>query len=877
MKSDINEKWRVAFKALTLSIVLGLGMSAGTFAVSASAEEVLEEVVVTGSMGKPRTVGDTPFAVDVFSQAELEETAYTDTNEVIKTLVPSFSMSRQPISDGATMIRPASMRDLPADKTLVLVNSKRRHRAALVGIGGSGSQGPDMATIPMSAVKSIEVLRDGAGAIYGTDAIAGTINFILKDNSEGGSISVDTGGYSEGDGDSVTVRGNIGMPLGDGGFLSISGEAYEADATYRGEQYCMPWWCVEEGYIGHNHTWNADSGYGAYQAENPGYYSAWQAASLDGPVVQPWGRPNEERSGVFYNAEIPLAGNGTLYSFGNYTTSEADGSFYYRYPYNSVLKDLRTADGSVWNQLSEYPGGFTPRFFGEVTDYSYVFGLKNEMSNGIMYDVSVRYGYDEISYALNNTFNPSMGDTSSQKNFHPGDLSNTELQIQADFSMELSDTAELAFGLSYMDEEYEIHQGELNSYQVGPYSNPDPYGFCDDAGAATAAGDAVIAGGSTLDCADSSDPVYRALAVGSNGFPGYSPAFSGVYSRDSYALYAELNGELSDEFSYQAAVRYEDNSDFDSEVIGKIAGIYHVSDQVSLRASLGTGFRAPTPGQQGTTNVSTRLPKGTPVAVGLFPAGGAVAGALGATPLRPETTQSMTIGMVVTGEAATLTIDAYVINIDDRTNAVSTQDVSVDPTETAAYANYQALVAAGVDGANSIGGVNWFTNAFDTSSSGVDIVATMPFDFDNSSGKLTAAFNYNDVSFESEITSYFNAESTHDFTEFTPNTRWILTYNHYMGDWSVMGRASYFGEWDNCNSDCSASNVQNYEAIVYLDLEASYQITDELKVSLGGRNLTDEYPEKDELFDYCCGQYYSGNTSVDWQGAYYYGRLSYNF
>ena len=877
VKIDKNEKWQVAWKALGLSLIPALMMSSGMLAISASAEDVVEEVVVTGSRGKPRTVEDSPFAVDVFSQSEIEEAGFTDSNEVLKTLVPSFSIARQPISDGATMIRPASMRDLPSDKTLVLVNSKRRHRAALVSIGGSGQQGPDMATIPMSAVKSIEVLRDGAGAIYGTDAIAGTINFILKDNSEGGSISVDTGGYSEGDGDSVTVRGNIGMPLGDGGFLSISGETYQADATYRGEQYCQGWWCVEEGYVGNNHTWDAGNGYAAYQAANPGYATSWQNASIDGPVVQPWGRPNEERSGMFYNAEIPLAGNGTLYSFGNYTVSEADGSFFYRYPYNSVLKDLRTADGSIWNQLEEYPGGFTPRFFGEVTDVSTVFGVKNEMSNGIMYDLSVRYGNNEISYTLKNTFNPSMGDTSSQKDFHPGDLSNTELQVQADFNMDLSDTAVLAFGLSYLDEEYEIHQGELNSYQVGPYSNPDPYGFC-DAGVATAAGAAVIANGSTLDCADSSDPVFRALAVGSNGFPGYSPAFSGVYSRDSFALYAEVNGETSDQFSYQAAIRYEDYSDFDSEVIGKVAGMYHVTDNVSLRGSFGTGFRAPTPGQQGTTNVSTRLPNGTPVAVGLFPAGGNVAGALGAVPLKPEKSQSMTVGMVISGETATLTIDAYVIDIDDRTNSVSTQDVSTDSTAGSAYDNYLALVAAGVAGANSIGGVNWFTNAFDTRSSGVDIVATMPFDFENSSGKLTASMNFNDVSFESDTGAYFNDENKYDFTNLTPNTRWILTYNHYMGDWSVMARASYFGESSNCQGgDCPPTLIQTYSAITFLDLEASYQFTDELRVSLGGRNLTDEYPEKDNIGDYCCGRLYNSSTTVDWQGAYYYGRVSYNF
>ena len=865
---------------------VGAPLAAGAFALSvgaassASAEE-LEEVVVTGSRAKPRTVEDSPIPVDVFSQAELEEVGYTDSNEVIKTLVPSFSIGRQPISDGATFIRPAALRDLPTDKTLVLVNNKRRHRAALVTIGGSGTQGPDIATIPMSAVKQIEVLRDGAGAIYGTDAIAGTINFILKDNSEGGSLSVDAGEYSEGDGGSVTVRGNIGLPLGDSGFLSISGEAYEADPTYRGEQYCQSWFAVP-GCDGQNGSYASFVANGRADrvaaSQEASYLNNFANASVEteNGIVQPWGRPNEKRSGIFYNAAIPVE-NGEIYSFGNYTTSEADGSFFYRYPFNGTIENLRTQDGSIYSPLELFPGGFTPRFFGEVTDVSIVGGWKGDLTPDMTLDVSARYGSNEIDYVLSNTINPSLGDTSTQTSFKNGDLTNTELQLQADFTYALSDTATLAFGLSFIDEEYEIGGGEPASYEAGPYSVQDPWGFCDDNGAATAAGTAVIANGSSLDCSDSSDPVYRVVGVGSNGFPGYSPEFSGTYSRNSYAVYGEISGDASDAFSYQAALRYEDYDDFDSEVIGKVAGIYKISDAVAIRASLGTGFRAPTPGQQGTTNVSTRLPNGFPVATGLFPAGGSVAQALGASPLEPETSTQYTVGLVLSGERASITVDAYVINLDDRFNSVSTQDVSTDPTSGAAYANYQALEAAGVAGANSIGGVFWFTNAFDTSSTGVDVVATMPFDFDNSSGKLTASLNYNKTEFESEVTQFFSNEDKYDFVNNTPNTRWILTYNHYVGDLSLMGRLSYFGEADNQNGSGANPDFQVWDAVTFLDVEASYQVTEQIKVMIGGRNITDEYPDKDELGDDCCGRLYDSGSTVDWQGAYYYGRVTFDF
>lgn len=255
-----------------LLALLIAGLSSGTISstvIAQDSEASLEEIIITGSRARPRTVTDSPVPVDVFNTETIREVAFTDTNDVIKTLVPSFNISRQPISDGGTFIRPAQLRGMPTDKTLVLVNSKRRHRAALVSIGGSGTQGPDIATIPTAALKTVEVLRDGAAAQYGSDAIAGVINFILKDNTEGASLTVDTGGYSEGDGDQVTVQGNIGLPLGESGFLSISGEFSESEATSRGEQYCESWFCLDP----NNPVYDSSAGYAAIQP----IQLSWQA------------------------------------------------------------------------------------------------------------------------------------------------------------------------------------------------------------------------------------------------------------------------------------------------------------------------------------------------------------------------------------------------------------------------------------------------------------------------------------------------------------------------------------------------------------------------------------------------------------------------
>ena len=865
---------------LAAAILAATGAPQVAFSQDSGAD--IEEVVVTGARGRPRTVSDSPVPVDVFNADEIRAISHTDTNNVLQTLIPSFNVARQPISDGATMIRPASLRGLPTDKTLVLVNGKRRHRAALVSIGGSGTQGPDMATVPASALKNIEVLRDGASAQYGSDAMAGVINFILNDNSEGGSLTIDQGEFFEGDGAMTTVLGNIGLPLGDSGFISLSGEFNEADRTNRGKQYCQSWWCVDPNLPGFTSMSAAKQA----AAQDPTYQANYKNANAAGitEVVQPWGQPQTEAARLFANFGYQLDADTELYGYGNYSDSSTDGNFFYRYPGNGTIEDLRRPDGSIYSPLQIFPGGFTPQFNGDVLDFSLLGGMRGELDNGLTYDFSARTGESEIQYTLFNTINPSLGDSAGtvQTSFRPSDLINSETQFQADFTYEfdagLAGPALFAFGGSYMGEEYELRQGDPGSYVAGPYARKDPWDLCNADGTTAPNGLNAIAGGSTLNCADSNDPVYTVVGVGSNGFPGNNPQFTNVFERNSFAVYGELSADVTDSLFLQGALRYENYEDFDSEILFQLAGRLELTDNWNARASVGTGFRAPTPGQQGTVNVSTRLPDGIPVATGLFPAGGPVAQALGATPLKPELSNSYTIGLTGSIGEMDLTVDYYRIDIDDRTNAISTRKVSTDPTSGSAYANYQALDAAGVAGANSIGGVFYFTNAFDSRTEGVDVVATLPL---GDSTAISAAINYTENSFESDPSVYLNAENRYDFVNADPQWRGIFTGIQQLGDdLQLIARLQWFGESTNSNSGGSGPGGLRFQTLpdfYQFDLEGQWQINDMFNLSAGARNVFDEYPDEDTISDFCCGRVYSSGTFVPWQGGYYYARLRADF
>lgn len=834
-------------------------------AADAPGTTATENIVVTGVRGVARSAVDSPVPVDVFSSEELEQVSYTDTNDVLATISPSYTVSRQPISDGASFIRPASLRGLPTDKTLVLVNSKRRHRAALVQIGGSGTQGPDIATIPTIAIKNVQVLRDGAAALYGSDAIAGVINFILKDATSGLDMSAQVGQFYAGDGFNYNIAANLGLPLGDNGFFDVAVEYEKADRTTRSKQYCEAYFCVD-----------------TYAATHPAYAAGVKDLFGD-EVVQRWGRPDSEGVRAFANMGYTFSDAAEFYAFGNYSTSKATTDFFYRFPHNGTIEYVRKPDGSLWWPLDLFPGGFTPNFSGKVIDYSGVAGLKGTLGGDFTYDLSARYGRDEIDYTISNTINPSLG-PDTPTSFKPGNLVNTEKQLQLDVSKEfdLGFASPLLFswGYSYLQESYEIVEGEADSYAAGPYSRPDPWDFCNTDGTPTASG-AAVAG---LNCADPSDPVYQIMGVGSNGFPGYSPTFSGKYTRDSYAVYGDVSMDVTERLFLEAAGRWESYSDFDQQAIYKIAGRYEFSNAFAIRGSIGTGFRAPTPGQQGTTNVSTRISEsGAPIASGLFPAGSAVAAAIGAVPLKPEKSINYALGATLTLPRFTLTLDGYQIKLRDRVNAVSPITI-VDDCNTAVAgiqtdcAGYRGnLVAAGVVGANSIGQVQYFTNAFDTITKGFDLVATYNLPWGNGmKTNASLAVNYNDTQYDGPVGALFNAEDQFDFLNGDPKWKAILTLNQTMGSFGLLARATYYGPYKNADGGATITKAQDFSGLVYVDLEASYTFMENYRLSIGARNLLDTYPAPG-LFEAGQGRIYRSDSIVDWQGGYYYASVNLSF
>jgi iron complex outermembrane receptor protein len=835
----------------------------------ASAE--LDTLVVT-ARGKPRTVLDSAVPVDSFSEADLKASTFTDTNDILKTLVPSYTLAREPISDGATFIRPASLRGLPTDKTLFMVNSKRRHRSALVSIGGTGAQAPDAATIPASALKNVVVTRDGAGAQYGSDAIAGVIDFQLKDSPSGGSLTAQYGQYYLGDGEDVLLTGNLGLPIGDRGFVNGTFEYTSQNQVNRGRQYCnvgipnqSPGFCVA-----------------TYAAANPAY------GALIHDYVQKWGQPDAEATRAVVNTGYEFSEAVSAYAFANYSKSSATEYFNYRPPVSNAVNatPIRKADGSLFQFSSIFPAGFTPMFGGDITDYSLTGGLKGKFSSGLTYDISGRYGNDKLSYTLWDTVNPSMGPDSPQS-FYVGSLISTETAANADFAYDWGvggfDTpVTINFGAEYRKEGYEIEAGDVPSYKAGTWAVPDPFKFCNaTTHAPTAAGLALPAtaglncGNYTSDATDGFagiDPVYNALAVGSNGAPGSPPDYSGKLTRDSYAGYVETSANITEAWFLDLALRGEHFSDFGGTVNGKIASQYQITDAFGIRGSVGTGFRAPTPGQLFTTNVSTRVENGAIIASGLFPATNPVAQFMGAKELKPEKSLNFALGFTATlFDGLSLTVDAYSIKIDDQFYA--TTPITVTPTIRA------ALITAGVPGADTIGQVQFYQNAFDSTTTGVDVVATYKVNWENGqSTSLTASGNYNKFKVDKVFsTNFFDGEGVYDFENAQPRWRGVFSATHEIGKFKALGRVNVWGPYKNMFS-VGNPVIQKFDPEAFVDLELSYRATDTYTVSLGARNLFANYPAPDLTGESATnGRIYRSDAVVDWQGGFWYLKASASF
>ena len=817
---------------------------AGGVVLPAAAETTatLEEVVVVGSRGAPRSVGDSPVPVDVISADELGRAGSNDLMMQLQSAVPSLNVHLQPISDAASMIRPANLRGLSSDSTLIMVNGKRRHRASVIAFQGGGvndgSQGPDISVIPSIALKSVEVLRDGAAAQYGSDAVAGVINFVLNDSAEGGSLKVKQGQFSEGDGDTTVIMGNFGMPLTDAGFMNISFQMKDNEATSRSEQRPDAQALIDAG----NNTVTRPA-------------QIWGAPIIDDDVT------------FFFNSGLDLGNGGEAYMFGNYSERDIDGGFYYRNPdgrggvftkgdgtrliadvtgdmsgncptaldpADYAGRDAVIADPNCYILNQAAPGGYTPRFVGNITDSSFTMGRSGEFASGPMagtsFDVSGSVGRNESSFGLNNTFNPSMG-PDSPRNFETGSYIQLAKTFNVDMSKEYGSTS-VAYGYEWRETTFSVISGEESSWVAGPYAT-------------------------------------QGFNVGSHGFAGFSPDSAGAFSRRNYAVYGDVSNQVSDDLLVQGALRYENYSSGLDTTNYKLAFNYQLTDDLALRGSHSTGFRAPTQGQANVVNTQTTLVNGQLTQAQTLPGF-----KLGAEQLQPEESTSFAFGIVATLGEVELTADWFNIEVDDRIALTS----NAAPTD----AQRAAMTAAGIPNAELIGEVNYFTNDFNTETSGLDIVATYGADLMGGSTDFSAAYNYTDteVSDQGNVTSDSKVKR---LEEGLPNHRATFTMDQQWEKVSAFVRANYFGEYYAVHADWFGTNA---DSAMTVDVEVTYDLSDNFNVSVGAQNIFDQEAEKidgsagavaEGVPGNVLGAIYYETSPMGIEGAFWYVSAGYNF
>jgi iron complex outermembrane recepter protein len=770
---------RVAPLSLAISLALSLGISptlmaqaAEAEAKSPSAEEIdtMDEIVAVGTRVKDRTVAESVAPVDVLSPEELENAGTPDLQSVLARMVPSFNFPRTAITDASDHVRPAQLRGLAPDQTLVLVNGKRRHRTAIINVNGTvgrGSSPTDLSAIPTAAIQRVEVLRDGAAAQYGSDAIAGVINIVLKDANDGASADVRYGIHDKGDGELFQASGNVGMPLGAAGFLNFSAEFRDKAFTNRSEADDRQQYPLVNG------------------RPDP------REASFD-RINHRFGDAQSVDIGLFVNGGLPLGDSGAeLYGFVNYADRDGASAGFFR----------RALDAR--NIISIYPNGFLPLINSDSSDTAFTGGLRGTVGeSGLQYDVSISYGASEFDFTIANSLNVQLGPT-SQTSFDAGTLGSDQTTFNADFSNNydvgwLTGGLNFAFGLEYRAEGFEISPGEPASY----------------------------------------------FGTGSQVFPGFRPSDAIDTDRKNFAMYADIEGNLTDALSLGAAVRAEDYSDFGQTTSGKLSGRFAITDAIALRATASTGFRAPNLQQQFYSTTSTNFINGQPFDIRTFPVTSPVAQALGAQKLEAEEAKNLSFGVVITPiENLSITLDAYRIKIEDRIV------LSENLTGTGVTAFLAARGFAGVTGGR------YFTNAVDTSTEGADLIGRYQYAAPGDYGQLTTTvgYNYNKTDIDAIQANppqlaaaglalqRIGRVEIGRITEAPPRSKLILGQDWYVGDYSVRLNATRYGNY-NLRS-ANPLQDESFKAEWVLDLSTSVQWNN-FNFTLGAENLNNNFPQR---------------------------------
>ncbi|KZN67066.1 TonB-dependent receptor plug domain-containing protein [Pseudoalteromonas luteoviolacea] len=834
------------FVAASVSLIL---TSAPVFTLQAqesagSKPELKPEVIeVTGTRRSLRSIAESTVPVDIINLDEINSSGQLELSQVLTTLVPSFNFPNSQLADGTDHARPAVLRGLAPDHTLVLINGKRRHSSALLNLNGTvgrGSSAVDLNMIPTAAIKRIEVLRDGAAAQYGSDAIAGVINIVLKDADEGGSLNFTYGKYDTqmagakqlagvsqndsgdlafelgedrtiSDGNTSTISGNIGLPLGEAGFIHLSAETRNKAPSNRSgfdprEQYAR------------DDNGNLD----------PREFNAQR-------YNHRFGKADIEDFAFFYNAGYDLTENTTLYSFGSYSEREGNSGGFFRRP-----KDSR-------NLIAVYPDGFLPQITTEVEDFAFAVGITTQIANWDI-DNSANFGRNEFNFGVTNSLNTSLG-VHSPTEFDNGALVYDQLTLNFDaknsFDFGLYEEVYITVGAEYRHESYQIKAGEEASYLTVLDANGSP----------------VAAGGAQV-------------------LAGFSPASAVDESRNNIALFTEFDTYINADWNIVLAARFEDYSDFGSTLTGKVASRYALSDELSFRGALSTGFRAPSLAQSSYKSIATVFENGVPNEVGLFPVDTAAAQALGARPLEAEESVNITAGFIYSAGDFSLTFDAYRIDIDDR--IVMSENLSGDAVE-------QILATAGE---HNVQRVRYFTNAIDSRTQGVDIVATYNFNLDAYGNlALSAALNRNDT----EVTNvkdnpaelaalgdeyqYFARREIARFEDGTPKNKVNLVATWQYQDWTAILKATRYGETIDSSSTVEKDEVIDAKWIT--DLEVAYQYNEQWRFAIGANNLFDQYP-RDTVGNIGFSNFnqifpYSAFSAYNTDGRFVYGKVAFNF
>lgn len=803
----------------------------------------LGEVQVVGSRSYNRSSADSPVAVDVIPIADVAATnGKVEVNQILQFAVPSFNATKQSGSDGADHIDPASLRGLGPDQTLVLINGKRRHQSSLVnvfGTRGRGNTGTDLNAIPASAIKRLEVLRDGASAQYGSDAIAGVINIVLKDNTDGVSGSLTYGGYS------TNVGGNYQQMIYDtqdgwdtpvfnvNGENRIDGQSKKYDGI----------------------TKKLDLNYGTSLGED-GFFNVTTEFLSKDRTLRPsyewregYGTAAVEGFNVMINSAIKLGNQTEVYAFGGRNFRDTDAYAFTRGSY---------ASGDNRSVPSLYPNGFSPRITSIITDASVSTGVKHTMDSGWIVDFNNTYGENLFHYYIKGTNNASLKDASPTE-FDAGGHSLSMNTTGIDFSKYFKDKMEgvnLAFGLEFRTENFEIFAGEEGSYAI--YDNNG-----------TVITNPAIQSPATDGNGDT-------LSGGSQGFPGYSPANEVNAFRSNFGAYFDAEFNFTNQFLMDTAIRYEKYSDFGENLSFKAAARLKASDNLNFRGSVSTGFRAPSLAQIYYNLVFNNIVAGRSVRTLLSPNNSTVTKAFGIDTLKQETAVNLSLGFTYSSGGFKATVDAYSISVNDRIILTDYFDAS--------------NLNMGVEAAQ------FFANGADTRTNGVDIV----MDYKTSLGKgnlnLGLAANMNDLEIK-KINSgglneyaFFSPFSRAYLEAAAPKSKYTLSANYKIGDTNFLISSTHFSQVELQDFqwvDSPATNASEaaalyesatdiYEAAAVIDFSITQNFSNNTTLTIGANNLLNVYPTPQ--FDGWTDQGgFNDSVQMGADGKYIFARLGFKF